>query len=203
LAAEGRERLPLLKRGSEVFPQGLFDLSPADHPWSVAHTRSRQEKVLVRHLEAVGLAYFFPQYERRVRRSGRQFVSYLPLFPGYVFLRPDPVSRAAVFRSGIVVRLLEVRDQALLHGELRQLRALQESGTALLPYAPLAVGEMVTVVDGPFQGYRGRVVREQSSLRLIVSVSMLRQNVAVEFDRSSLTRVTGAAATGEEQSAVA
>ncbi len=195
--------MPLLKRGPEVFPQGLFDLPSADFPWRVAHTRSRQEKALVRHLEPLGVPFYLPQHERRALRSGRRFVSFLPLFPGYVFLRADAASRETAFRSGLIVRLLDVRDQDLLQGELRQLRALQEAGASLAPYAPLLEGDLVTIADGPFHGYRGRVIREQSSTRLIVSVSMLRQRVAVEFDRSSLTRVHGEARTDAKQSAVA
>ena len=210
--------MPLLERGPEVSPSGLFELSAADLTWTVAHTRSRQEKSLARHLEPLGIGFYLPQREKRVRRSGRQFVSHLPLFPGYVFLRADPAARSAVFRSGFVVRLLEVRDQDLLHEELRQLRRLQESGASMVPFAPLAAGDLVTVGDGPFRGCRGRVLREQSGLRLVVSISVLRQSVAVEFDRSCLTRVSGTgggqmapsagpgsrrAASGKEESAVA
>jgi transcription antitermination factor NusG len=178
-------------------------LSPESVPWSVAQTRSRQEKALTRHLEPLGVPFYLPQYERRARRAGREFLSYIPLFPGYVFLRADPAWRAEVFRSQLVVRLLDVRDQDLLHGELKQLRALQESGAGLVPYSRIAPGDPVAVVDGPFRGYRGIVVREQAGLRLVVSISMLRQNVSVAFDRSSLTRESRDGAAGEGQSAVA
>ena len=194
--------MPLLKRGPEVFPQDLFDVSPGESAWTVAHTRSRQEKVLARHLESLGIAHYLPQYERQVRRSGRRFLSYLPLFPGYVFLRPAASARVDVFRSGVVVKLLEVRDQDLLHVELRQLRALQEAGAQLIPYTDLAVGDTVRIVEGPFRGYQGQILRSPSGPRLIVSVSMLRRSVAVEFDRSSLARLGGVSA-AEEQSAVA
>jgi transcription antitermination factor NusG len=195
--------VPLLKRGPEVFPQSLFDSMAVDAPWTVAHTRSRQEKALARHLEPLEVAFYLPQYERRVRRSGRDFVSFIPLFPGYVFLRCDAGARDAVFRSGLVVRLLEVRDQVLLDGELRQLRSLQIAGASLTPYEQLVPGDLVTIADGPFRGHRGRVVREQSGLRLIVSISMLRQSVAVEFDRSCLKRESRRTGTGEDRSAVA
>ena len=194
--------MPLLKRGPEVFPQDLFELSPAE-PWTVAHTRSRQEKVLARHLQSLGIHHYLPQYERQVRRGSRRFVSYLPIFPGYVFLRPDSSVRTDIFRSGVVVKLLEVLDQDLLHAELRQLRALQESGASLIPYADLAVGDLVRIVDGPFGGYRGQILRSPSGPRLIVSVSMLQRYVTVEFDRSSLARVSGGGSAAEEQSAVA
>src|SRR5262249_34287476 len=112
-------------------------------------------------------------------------------------------ARDSVFRSGLVVRLLDVRDQALLDGELRQLRALQLSGASLAPYERLVPGDLVTIADGPFQGHRGCVVRGPCGLRLIVSISMLRQSVAVEFDRSCLKREARATGTGEDRSAVA
>ena len=195
--------MPLLKRGPEVYPQGLFDLQSVNRPWTVAHTRSRQEKALVRHLEPLEVAFYLPQYERRVRRSGRDFVSFIPLFPGYVFLRCDAPARDVVFRSGLVVRLLDVRDQDLLDAELRQLRSLQLSGASLAPYERLVPGDIVTIADGPFRGHRGRVVREQSGLRLIVSISMLRKSVAVEFDRSCLKREARPTGSGEDRSAVA
>ena len=193
--------MPLLERGPEVSPSGLFHVSAADLPWTVAHTRSRQEKSLARQLEPLGVGFYLPQREKRVRRSGRQFVSYLPLFPGYVFLRADAEARRAVFRSGCVVRLIDVLDQDLLHEELRQLRRLQEAGAAMVPFAPLVRGDLVLVEDGPFRGCRGRVLRDPSGTRLVVSISVLRQSVAVEFERSSLARVPGSAA--DEESAVA
>jgi transcription antitermination factor NusG len=195
--------VPLLKRGPEVFPQSLFDLPAVDAPWTVAHTRSRQEKALARQLEPLGVAFYLPQYERRVRRSGRDFMSFIPLFPGYVFLRCEESARDAVFRSGLVVRLLDVRDQDLLDGELRQLRSLQLAGASLAPYERLVPGDLVTITDGPFRGHRGCVVREQSGLRLIVSISMLRKSVAVEFDRSCLRRDSRPTGSGEDRGAVA
>jgi transcription antitermination factor NusG len=96
---------------------------------------------------------------------------------------------------------MDVFDQDLLHRELGQLRSLQESGAALWPYAPLVPGDAVAISDGPFRGYRGTVLREQGAPRLIVAVSILRQSVAVEFDRSSLVRLTDAAE--ESRTAVA
>jgi transcription antitermination factor NusG len=193
--------VPLLKRGPEVSPSGLFDLSAADVPWAVAHTRSRQEKTLARHLEPLGIGFYLPYREKRVRRAGRLFVSYLPLFPGYVFVRAATAARSAIFGSGFVVRLLDVRDQELLNEELRQLRRLQEAGASIVPFTPLVPGDVVTVNEGPFTGCRGRILREQSGLRLVVSISVLRQHVAIEFDRSCLTRTeTGPR---REESAVA
>jgi transcriptional antiterminator NusG len=194
--------VPLLKQGPEIFPSGLFDLSETVRPWVVAHTRSRQDKILVRHLAPLGVPFYLPQQEKRVRRADRTFVSHLPVFPGYVFLRPAAGERADVFRSKVVLRLLDVRDQELIGVELREIRALQNAGASLVPYREFVAGDPVRVIDGPFRGHRGIVVREQSRFRLIVSISMLRQSVAVEFDRSSLSGDPGGAAV-EKRPAVA
>jgi transcription antitermination factor NusG len=193
--------VPLLKRGPEIFPQALFDLSEDESPWFVAHTRSRQEKALARYLMPLEIPFYLPSSENRVRRGGRNFVSYLPLFPGYVFLRGSAAERGAAVRSNMIVRLLDVPDQGLLHGELRDLRRLQLSGATLVPAPALFPGDAVRVTDGAFRGYTGTVLSEHGRLRLIVSISMLRQSVAVEFDRGNLalearssSRVVGSAA---------
>ena len=179
--------MPLLKRGPEIFPQALFDLSDCQSSWFVAHTRSRQEKALARYLTPLEIPFYLPSSEHRVRRGGRNFVSYLPLFPGYVFLNGSAIEKAAALRSNLIVRLLDVPDQGLLHRELRDLRQLQVSGATLVPVPALFPGDAVRVLTGPFRGYTGTVLSEQGRVRLIVSISMLRQSVAVEFDRASLS----------------
>jgi len=177
--------MPLLKREPDVFPETLFE-SATREPWVVAHVRSRQEKVLARFLPPLGIPFYAPQREKRTRRNGRSFVSYLPLFPGYVFLRADAPSRALVWRSNVIVRLIDVANPGILQAELEQLYRLQRSGASLAPWRALDPGEAVRVVEGPFEGYFGIVVRERGAERLLVSVSLLRRTVAVEFEREML-----------------
>ena len=196
--------MPLLGRELELFPQNGLELPEAEFPWLVAHTRSRQEKALARHLAPAGVPFFVPQYEKRVERSGRRFVSHLPLFPGYVFFRGGARERHAALRSNLLVRVLEVKDQVLLGRELAQLHALRLAGAEFVPMPKLAEGDPVRVLDGPFRGYTGVVLREQARLRFVVSISMLRQSVAVEFERSALAPTSPSSRDrGETRSAVA
>lgn len=181
--------MPILKREPDASPADIFGLPPEDFPWWVAHVRSRQEKLLVRHLVPLGVPFVLPQHERRVHRSGRTFVSFLPLFPGYVFLRGRREERLKALCSNLLVRIIEVPDQELLAFELAQIRRLQEAGASLSPCAFLAPGDIVRVTEGPFEGYKGVVVQEKGTARLVVSVSLLRKAVAVEFDREVLAPV--------------
>jgi len=196
--------MPLLKREMEVSHPRLFEPAGVEHPWSVAHTRSRQEKALARHLLPRGVPFYLPQQEKRVRRRGRNLVSYLPLFPGYVFLKGSAADLQLAIESRLVVNLLDVPDQALLHRELSDLRALQVSGARLVPLESFRPGDAVRVAEGPFQGYSGVVIRGQGMMRLVVSITMLRKNVAVEFDRTALVSARPATRSeGETRIAVA
>jgi transcriptional antiterminator RfaH len=184
--------VPILKREPDLFPSDLFERQDLIGPcgdWWVAYSRSRQEKGLARHLGEHGVPYYLPQAEKVVRRHGRRLRSFLPLFPGYVFLLGTGGERRTALHSNLVVRVLEVRDQLELHRQLASLWALQQSGAPLVPHAYVRPGDEVEVVDGPFRGWVGRVVREKGRVRLVVSISFLRQSVAAELDRDLVAPV--------------
>ena len=183
--------VPLLPREVDHFPEDVFGLSLAEVPWSVAHVKGRAEKALARHLSAFRIPFYLPLGQRRTRRSGRSFVSYIPLFPGYVFLRGGAPSRTQALRSNFILRLLEVPDQGLLDLELGQLRAIEGTGAPLVPFPWLGPGDAIRIREGPFRGCLGVVVREKGAERLVVSVSMLRRSVAVELERDALAPVPG------------
>lgn len=187
--------MPLLKKGTEVFPPSVFSLRAEDFPWYVAYVRSRQEKALVRYLLPHQVPFYFPQREQKSRRSGRRFLSYPPLFPGYVFLRGRGFQRHVALKSNLVVKLIEVPDQDLLSAELSQLRSLQETGASLTPCPTYSAGDAVRVVDGPFTGYTGVVLRKAGLPRLVITVSMLNKSVAVELGREDVVLLPGELAT--------
>jgi len=87
-----------------------------------------------------------------------------------------------------VAALIEVEDQALLNAQLAQLRRLQLDGASLVPMDEFAAGDVVRIAEGAFAGYEGTVVRSARGERLLVSVSLLRKQVAVEFPAARLRR---------------
>ena len=178
--------MPILKAEPDLHPQDLFTRPDDGTPWWVAYVRSRQEKSLARHLREQGVAHYLPQAEKRARRAGRSFVSHLPLFPGYVFLRGGGAERLAAVRSNLIVQLLDVPDPDALERELRDLWRLQQQGLPLVSHPWVGAGDEVRITDGPLKGWTGTVLREKGNLRLIVSVSFLRQSVAAEIDRDAI-----------------
>jgi transcription antitermination factor NusG len=182
--------MPILPKESDFYPDDLFDLPTADAPWEIAHLRSRQEKTVARLLLESGKPFYLPQIEKKKKGAGRTFVSHLPLFPGYIFVRRVNGLRETLWRTSAVANMLEVPDQGELTAELLQIRQLQASGALLTPIDNLSPGDVVRITEGSFSGYTGIVLKERGSLRLIVSVSILQKSVAVEFPSELLTRMS-------------
>ena len=172
--------MPILKREPDAYPDTIFDMA---EPWWVAHLRSRQEKLLARYLRDHEIPFYLPQMEKRARKSGRTFVSYLPLFAGYLFFRGGREEKVTALKSNVVVSVLEPLDQAEIAEELKQLHALQLTDAELRPHPFVSAGDAVLITEGAFEGYRGVVLKEKGTMRLIVSVSFIRQSVALEIDR--------------------
>lgn len=180
--------MPLLPKEADLFPDDFFALPEASFPWHVAHVRSRQEKLMGRRLMEQRIPFYLPQIERVSERSSRRFRSYLPLFAGYVFFRGDERACDVAVRSGVTVRIIDVDDQRLLRSQLEQIRDLQLAGASFEIYEELLPDDVVTITEGPFRGYTGSVVRTGRRDRLVVTLSLLRQHVAVEFERPVLRR---------------
>src|SRR4029079_9228937 len=99
--------MPILRKESDIFPENLFELPSAQAPWEIAHLRSRQEKAVARLLLDGRMPFYLPQVRQTSRRSGRNFVSHLPLSPGYIFLRRVDGLRETLFRTRAVAHMIE------------------------------------------------------------------------------------------------
>jgi transcriptional antiterminator RfaH len=176
--------MPLLPSEPCLVPEDLFDRPPGVGPgrWWVAHTRPRAEKSLARKLPGAGVPFYLPLYEHRRRSSGRTLTSFLPIFPGYVFLVAEPDNYSAVMRTDLVVRMLPVEDQSRLAYDLKRVHLLMTSGEPLNPEVGWEPGLPVEVVAGPLAGLTGTVIRRGTQARILVEVQLLRQGVSVEVE---------------------
>src|SRR5438552_1484350 len=106
--------MPLLPAEPSLFPVDPFQ-SPGQitgqERWLVLHTRPRSEKALTRRLLKRQISYFLPQYRKEWRHRGRRLSSYLPLFPGYVFLFGDWQARLHALETNLVANVLNDFDQ--------------------------------------------------------------------------------------------
>jgi len=173
-------------------PASEPDCSPekrVELKWFAVYTSPRHEKRVGQYLNAREIEHYLPLYHvRRKWRDGSTVTLDLPLFPGYLFVHIERNDR---------VRLLEVpgvlnfvggtgrRPASLPDAEIDALRA----GLPLRhaePHPLLIVGQRARIRSGALAGMEGIVVRQKGGLRVVLTMEMILQSVAVEVDASEL-----------------
>jgi transcriptional antiterminator RfaH len=185
--------MPLLPLEPYLFPNELFNAPAVDGPerWWVLHSRPRSEKSLARQFLARHLTFFLPLYQRRWRANGRAQNSYLPLFPGYIFLRGDDNARVTALTTNLVANVLPVVDQQTLYGDLARVHYLMETGSALTPEHHLQPGTPVEITAGPLAGLEGKIQRRGKQLHFVIEVRLLQQGVSVEIESWMFQTIKG------------
>ncbi|MFH1624684.1 MAG: UpxY family transcription antiterminator, partial [Pseudomonadota bacterium] len=160
---------------------------PADLKWYAVYTRSRHEEKVHVGLQNKDFEAFLPKVEIWSRRKDRRKKIWVPLFPGYVFVRSqlNNYSHHDILKTTGVVRMIGVRGrpQALPEEEIVSLQLLTTSGEPIFPHGYIRTGDKVMVTEGPLEGAVGTVLRAKSKKnKLVVSVHLLQRSVAVEMD---------------------
>jgi transcription antitermination factor NusG len=144
-------------------------VSQGDAPalvWLAAYTTPRHEKSVVRHLEV--------EVE-------------LPVFPNYVFVRLDRRESSQVLDTpgvlafaGSAKLALPVPDAEIewLRNEL-PLRKFE-------PHPYLVLGSRVRIKSGPLAGMSGVLTRKKSGPRVVLTIDLILQSVAVEVGMDEL-----------------
>jgi transcription antitermination factor NusG len=178
--------MPLVASEPALFPEALFSDSDAlaGRPgrWWAVYTKSRAEKTLARHLLTREVPYYLPLSRNSYRKNGRTFTSYLPLFPGYVFLHANETERVIALESNVVSRILPIPDQARLFADLRKVDRMLAAEAPVATTHEFLPGEPVRIVAGPFEGQSGTLVRHGNQSRLVVEVAFLQQAVWADVE---------------------
>jgi transcription antitermination factor NusG len=158
--------------------------------WWAMYTLARREKELARRLRALEIPHYCPLIRKRFRSpSGRVRESFVPLFPGYVFLCGDQQQRYQALTTNCISRCLEVPDGTQLCRELAQIHQLIESCALVTPEARLEPGRQVRVKSGPMMGMEGTVIRRQGKEWFVIAINFLQRGAAVMLEDYQLELV--------------
>lgn len=160
--------------------------------WWVLYTRHQHEKTVAEMLSAKGFEVFLPLYESIRRWKDRSKMLALPLFPCYVFVRGGLNRRLQVVTTpGVHMILFHGEHVAIIPEiEIDAIRKAVEGPFRVEPHPFLKCGERVRVTRGSLEGVEGVLVRKKNLYRLVLSVDMMAQSVAVEIDAADVEPVT-------------
>ena len=159
--------------------------------WFAVYTTPRHEKSVARQFEVRQIEAFLPLYRsvRRWKNGCRVNVDY-PLFPNYVFASLERHEYTRVLQTPGVLSLVgSGREPApLASSEIESLR----SGLPLREFEPhpyLVAGDRVRIHSGPLAGMVGVLVRKKNNLRVVLTLNLIMQSVAVEIGTDEIEPV--------------
>ena len=163
-----------------------MNLAPTavSHPWFALQTRCRYESFVAKQLRHKGYDILLPLYECRRRWSDRIKELELPLFPGYLFCRFNPLDRFPIVVTPGVLQVVGIGKSPVPvdDAEIAAIQTAVQSGLPRQPWPFLQIGQRVRVECGPLCGLEGILVDFKGRHRLVLSATLLQRSVAVEMD---------------------
>jgi transcription antitermination factor NusG len=172
--------------------------------WFAVYTTARHEKRVSQYLKQREIEHYLPLY--RVRRKwgdGSKVTLELPLFPCYLFVRIHRSERVRVLQVPGVLTVVGGtghKPASLADEEIDTLR----SGLPLRnaePHSLLTAGQRAWIRSGALAGMEGVVVRRKNGLRVVLTMDLIMQSVAVEVDATELEPLGSADSGGVKGSA--
>jgi transcription antitermination factor NusG len=182
---------PMERQSEMTIQPGMDATNCDDSPWWALYTRHQHEKTVADMLTAKGFEVFLPLYESMRRWKDRKKMLSLPLFPCYVFVRGGLNRRLQVVTTpGVHMILSHGESFAVIpEAEIEVIRRTIEGSYRVEPHPYLRVGERVRVIRGTLEGVEGVLLRKKNMCRLVLSVAMVAQSVAVEIDAADVEPV--------------
>lgn len=166
----------------------------AQKSWYALYTRPRFEKRVDAELKKKDLESYLPLRSVIKYWSDRKKRIEEPLFPSYVFVHADKRERYLSLQSRGVVRMVSFSGQpaCIPADQIEAVARILEYGYDPEPYQYLNFGDEVDITAGPLQGLRGFYIEDRGQSKLVISVSAIRQSIAVEVERGQVRLVCSA-----------
>ena len=178
--------------------------------WYTIHTKPRQERLALEHLERQGFTCYLPlainPYQRRCRvvggasaataprRGAKKAVKAEPLFPRYLFLNaaPNQQSLAPVRSTRGVSTLVRFGTKLIEVPEsvIQAIKNKQDPQTGLVQLEPVPVtpGDKVKVFDGPLAGLEGIFQEQKGESRALLLMTLLGRQSTIEVNALHLKK---------------
>ncbi len=159
--------------------------------WYAIYTRHQHEKTIASALECKGFEILLPLYASARRWKDRTKLLSLPLFSCYVFINGGLDRMLDIVTTPGIFSVVSSAGQpiGIPSGEIMAIQRALESGARVEPHPYLECGERVRVTAGAMTGVEGILLRKKNICRLVLSVEMLGQSVAVEVDSYQVEQI--------------
>ena len=153
--------------------------------WFALQTRRRCEKRAQSLLSGKGVETYLPLIRQQRRWVGHHRTIFIPLFPGYIFVRLtlDPALRLRVLQTKGVSGFVGIHDNPtpIPSAQIEGLRRLLSSDSECSIRPLLHSGQRVRIRGGVLDGLEG-ILQDRGGKRLVVSIECIQRAVSVEVE---------------------
>lgn len=165
-------------------------------PWYAVHTKSRFEYKANTGLSQKSLKTFLPEMEVWSKRKDRKKKISVPLFPGYLFVEAslDNETKLAILKTYGVVRILGKKENAeplpVPEEKIIAIQRIMEKKVEMFSMQYPKAGEPARILDGPFAGIEGTVVKSDLEKELfVISIELLQRSVAIKLEGFQISKI--------------
>jgi transcription termination/antitermination protein NusG len=152
--------------------------------WYAIQTRPRHEKVVRDQLAAKSITHLLPLWRKRSIWKDRVKLVEVPLFGGYLFGYFALQDRITVLESFGVARIVGINGKPvpIPDEQITMVRTIMEQRLPCNPHPYLVEGMRVRIKHGLLAGAEGILLAKKQRYRLVISVDIIQQAVAVDVD---------------------
>jgi transcription antitermination factor NusG len=167
---------------------------PSDFKWYAVHTRSRFEQKVFDAICNKSIEAFLPKVQVMSRRKDRRKKIFVPLLPGYVFVKSNlhVASYWDIIKTVGVVRMVGFKGKPVpaRQEEISSLMILNGTDRTVQNRTYMKRGDRIMIMEGPFKGLVGFYLRHKGkSEKVVVSIELLQRSLAVEIEDWALEKV--------------
>jgi transcriptional antiterminator NusG len=166
-------------------------------PWYAVHTRSRHEDRV--HLGLTQKTYhaFLPKMEVWSKRKDRRKKIMIGMFPGYLFVELPFLNneiKVDVLKTFGVVRILGKPQGSepipIPDATIDAIQRIVHSKVEVQQFQYPRVGEPARIIDGPFKGVEGLVLKTDYAKELfVVGIELLQRSVAIKLEGFQISKL--------------
>jgi len=165
-------------------------------PWYAVHTKSRHEYKAFTGLTQKYLKAFLPEMEVWSKRKDRKKKISVPLFPGYLFVEAslDNETKLTILKTAGVVRILGKKENTeplpVPEAKIIAIQRIMDKKVEMFSLQYPKAGEPVRIMDGPFAGIEGTVIKSDLEKELfVISIDLMQRSVAFKLEGFQISKI--------------
>ena len=165
-------------------------------PWYAVHTKSRHEYKAHTGLTQKNLKTFLPEMEVWSKRKDRKKKISVPLFPGYLFVEAslDNETKLTILKTAGVVRILGKKENSeplpVPEAKIIAIQRLINKKVEIFSMQYPQDGEPARIMDGPFAGIEGTVIKSDLEKELfVISIDLMQRSVAIKLEGFQISKI--------------